>query len=175
MKDIKGYEGLYAITSCGKVWSYRRQRFLKASMSKDGYMRVGLHKNGKSRTIEIHRLVAEAYIPNPENKPQVNHKDEIKTHNYINNLEWATNKENMNYGTRIERMKETKKRNGSASFGKPSKPVYCVELDKIFDSTCQTARELGLDQGSISKCCNGKLKTCGKLHFRFYQGEETNG
>ena len=171
MKDIIGYEGLYAITSCGKVWSYRSQKFLKPSMSKDGYLRAGLHKDGKLRTIEIHRLVAEAYIPNPEGKPQVNHIDEIKTHNYINNLEWVSAKENVNHGTRTQRASETRKRN-NIKLERSGKKVYCVELDKVFNSQRAAADELGLDQGSISKCCNGKLKTCGKLHFKFYQGEE---
>jgi hypothetical protein len=63
-------------------------------------LRVCLHRDGKARTIEIHRLVAEAYIPNPEGKPQINHIDEVKTHNWIGNLEWATAKENVNHGTR---------------------------------------------------------------------------
>ena len=87
MKDIKGYEGLYAITSCGKVRSYRRKKFLCPNTSVDGYVRVGLHKNGKTKTIEIHRLVAEAYIPNPEGLPQVNHKNENPSDNNLENLE----------------------------------------------------------------------------------------
>ena len=175
MVDIKGYEGLYAITSCGKVWSYRRNKFMKNIPAKDGYLKITLCKNGKPRTYQVHRLVAEAYIPNPEGKPQVNHLDEVKTHNWVGNLEWATAKENINYGTRNERVAETLKAKGCSPYGgKAKKPVYCVELDRVFDSTCQAAKELKLDQGSISKCCNGKLKTCGKKHFRFYQEEQTN-
>lgn len=170
MRDIKGYEGLYAITSCGKVWSYRRNRFMANIPAKDGYLKIGLYKDGKYRTFQIHRLVAEAYIPNPEGKPQVNHLNEVKTDNYVSNLSWATAKENVNYGTRSERAAATLKVNGS-TFGKPKKAVYCVELDKVFESTCKAAKELGLDQGSISKCCNGKRSTCGKLHFRFLEDE----
>lgn len=154
MKDIKNYEGLYAITSCGKVWSYRSQKFLKGTPDKDGYLRLTLTKNGKKNNYFIHRLVAEAYIPNPENKPQVNHLDEIKTHNYIGNLEWATSKENVNYGTRNKRS---------------SKAVYCVELDKVFDSQTQAAKELKIDRKGISKCCLGAYKTCGGYHWRYYE------
>ena len=121
------------------------------------------------KTCQVHRLVAEAYIPNPEGKPQVNHKNEVKTDNYVGNLEWMTCKENVNYGTGRARALATRKAHGFTPHGgKPKKPVYCVELDKVFESTNQAARELGLDQGSISKCCNGKVKTCGKKHFRFY-------
>jgi hypothetical protein len=89
MEDIKGYEGLYAVTSCGRVWSYRSKKFLKPKEDKNGYLSVGLRLNGKQDRRYIHRLVAEAYIPNPAALPQVNHKDEIKSHNYINNLEWC--------------------------------------------------------------------------------------
>lgn len=89
MKDIQGYEGLYAITSCGRVWSYKYKRFLIPYKNNKGYLLVKLTKDGYS----IHRLVALNYIPNPENKEQVNHKDE-------NNLEWMTNYENCHYGTK---------------------------------------------------------------------------
>ena len=173
MKDIKGYEGLYAITSCGKVWSYRRKKFMKNSDAKDGYLKISLTKDGQVRTYQVHRLVAEAYIPNPDNKPQVNHLDENKKNNCVNNLAWATPRENMNYGTRNERARATRIKNGKPA-GITRKAVYCVELDRVFVSTCQAARELGLDQGSISKCCNGKQGTCGKLHFRFYEEDQTN-
>jgi hypothetical protein len=112
-RDIKGYEGLYGITSCGRVWSYRRQDWMVGNYSKEGYHRVILTKNGKKRNIEVHRLVAEAYIPNPENKPTVNHKDEFeKAKNCISNLEWATYKEQQHHGTCIERAKQSRKEHG---------------------------------------------------------------
>lgn len=169
MKDVKGYEGLYAITSCGKVWSYRRKIFLSPGVSQDGYLRVCLHRDGKARTIEIHRLVAEAYIPNPEGKPQINHIDEVKTHNWIGNLEWATAKENVNHGTRTQRAMATRKlhgyKNRNGSFYK--KAVRCIELDQVFESTKAAADALGCDQGSISKCCNGKREQHHGYHFEF--------
>ena len=109
MRDIKGFEGIYAITSCGKVWSYRSKKFIKPYEWK-GYLKVNLYLNGQVKKCRVHRLVAEAYIPNPEGKPQVNHLDENKTNNNVNNLEWATAKENSNYGTRTQRMIETRRR-----------------------------------------------------------------
>lgn len=107
MKEIKGYEGLYAITSCGRVWSYRSKKFLKPRIKKNGYCDVILYKDKIPKTFSVHRLVAEAYIPNPDNLPCVNHKDEVKTHNWINNLEWCSIAYNNTYGTRTERAKQT--------------------------------------------------------------------
>lgn len=156
MKDIKDYEGLYAITSCGKVWSHRSQKFLKPNTNRYGYEYVILSIGNERKTLSIHKLVAEAYIPNPENKPQVNHKDEIKTHNYVGNLEWATAAENINYGTRTQRTQ---------------KPVYCVELDKTYNGVREAARELGLNHPLISKVCKGKALTTGGYHFRYVEEE----
>lgn len=110
MKDIIGYEGLYAITSCGRVWSYKRKMFLKPAPDKDGYLTVMLYKDKKRKNLKIHRLVGQAYIPNPDNKPQIHHIDEDKTHNYISNLCWVTGIENCNYGTRNKRLSEMKLR-----------------------------------------------------------------
>ena len=158
MKDILNYEGLYAITSCGKVWSYRSQKFLKSRKNNEGYLHVDLYKDGKRKSYLIHRLVAEVYIPNPENKTDVNHKNEIPTDNYVNNLEWTTHKENMNYGNRNAKIA-----------AKLSKPVYCVELNKVFPSTAEAGRQLGISNSHISKCCRGILKTCGGYHWNYLQ------
>lgn len=154
MKDIVGYEGLYAATTDGRIWSHRRQKFLKTRVNSHngGYSQINLHKDGKQRTHSVHRLIAETFIPNPDNKPEVNHKSEIKTDNSVDNLEWVTRIENMNYGTLIQRI---------------SKFVYCVELDKTFSSTIEAARETGADQGSICKCCRGQRKTAGGYHWRY--------
>ena len=151
MKDIKGYEGLYAITSCGKVWSYRSKKFLKLLHRGNGYLSVNLYKDGKMVSYSIHRLVAEAYIPNPENKPQVGHLDENPSHNWINNLEWCFAKENCNYGTHNKKL---------------GKAVYCVELNKIFDTASEAARELNICN-HISECCAGKRKTAGGYHWEY--------
>ena len=156
MKDIENYEGLYAITRSGSVWSYKSNKFLKPSNNGKGYYQISLCKDGKGKNYLIHRLVAEAYIPNPEGLPQVNHKDENTQNNCASNLEWCDAKYNANYGTRTER--SNKKR---------SKPVYCIELDKTFYGARQAARELGLDNSSIIKCCKGRYKTHGGFHWMY--------
>lgn len=94
-KDIKGYKNRYQITSWGRVYSIESGRFLRNEKTQKGYCRVVLvAENGKKAHFRVHRLVAEAFIPNPDNKPQVNHIDGNKLNNSITNLEWVTNQEN---------------------------------------------------------------------------------
>lgn len=115
-----------------------------------------LYKDGKGKNYYVHRLVAEAYIPNPNNLPQINHKDEDKSHNYLNNLEWITHKDNQNYGTHNRRM-------GLSH----AKPVYCIELDRVFESQVQACRELNINPGQLSQLLRGKgrYKTAGGYHW----------
>lgn len=103
-RQIKGYENLYEIDTNGNVKSLRRNILLKQSII-CGYSCVGLYKNKKQKMFKVHRLVAEAFIANPDNLPEVNHKDENKLNNCVDNLEWCTKKYNSNYGTRVERIK----------------------------------------------------------------------
>lgn len=145
MKDVVGYEGLYAVTSCGKVWSYRRQKFLKPGVNHKGYLFVNLCKNGKVKCSRVHRLVAEAYIPNQDNLPQVNHKDENKSNNCLQNLEWCDNKYNHNYGTINERHK---------------KPILQFTLDGEFVREWPSATDAGKElKGHICDCLKGRRKT----------------
>ena len=116
-KDIKNYEGLYKISNLGRVKSlpkyagrsYRKEKILKTYLDKNGYVKVILCKNNRTRFLSIHRLLAEAFIPNPNDYPQINHKDENKQNNSLNNLEWCTCKYNINYGTRTKRDVEKRK------------------------------------------------------------------
>jgi len=102
--DIPGYEGLYKVTTFGRVWScgrpntrYKNGRFKKTTLSKNGYIFVGLNKNKKLKTCKVTRLVAITFIPNPDNKPQVNHIDGDKQNNNVSNLEWNTASENIQH------------------------------------------------------------------------------
>lgn len=153
MKDIKNYEGLYAITSCGKVWSYRRKRFIKPKVDK-GYLRVVLRKDKEQKWVFIHRLVAEAYIPNPNNYDTVDHIDFDKTNNCVNNLQWMSRSENS--GKRRD-------------YG--YKPVRCIELNTIYHSIAEAGGRLNLDKSSIGKVCRGERKTTGGYHWEFVKEE----
>lgn len=119
-RDIEGYEGLYQISNLGRVKSlsriaidrrgiphYVNERILKQAFDKNGYCLVGLHINGKIKSGKVHRLVASAFIDNPHNLPDVNHKDENKSNNNVDNLEWCTPKYNINYGTCLDRIAKT--------------------------------------------------------------------
>ena len=170
-KDVKGYEGLYQVSNLGRVKSFdtkdkldriRKGRILKGYKQGGGYLQVSLYKNGKHKKY-IHRLVAQAFIPNPEHKPQVNHIDEIKTNNMVSNLEWSTSKENLNHGTRNER-----------SSRKHSIPIIASNLktgeSTDFCSAKECARQLGLCQQSISKVLVGQLRQTGGYKFKYNGG-----
>ena len=155
-KDIEGYEGLYQVSNMGRVKSLgnnktRKEKILKSSKSNRGYLVVHLYKEGKVKGYSIHRLVTSAFIPNPNNLPQVNHKDEDKTNNRVDNLEYCDSKYNLNYGTRTERITIAN-----------SIPILQFNLDgefiKKWDSIIQVERELGFNHSSINMCCKGKYK-----------------
>lgn len=119
-KDIVGYEGRYQVSNLGRVKSLKRkvgvknrstpEKILKEHLQKEGYYTVVLYKNGEPRRLSVHRIVAEAFLYNPNNYPVVNHKDENKGNNNVNNLEWCTVIYNMNYGTVGKRIAEKKRK-----------------------------------------------------------------
>lgn len=162
MKDIKDYEGLYAITSCGKVWSYKSGKFLKPIPDRDGYLKVNLYKDDNMRTFLVHRLVAIAYVPNPNGLPEVNHLDEVKNHDWVSNLEWCEHIDNLNYGTRNERASASLKGRENKKSSAPKKKVYCFELDMAFNSQSEASKQTGVSQADISKCCHCNRESAGK-------------
>lgn len=163
MRDVIGFEGLYAVTSCGRVWSYRSNKFLKPQKDKDGYLFVALCVDGQHNPRRIHRIVAETYIPNPNNLPEVNHKDEIKDHNWINNLEWCDRKYNIRYGTGIKRSKEA-----------ISHKVRCVETGEEFRSIMDCERKIGVNHGNLSQHLRGLRGCVNGLHFERIDCNEKN-
>lgn len=168
-KDIKNYEGLYQVSNLGRVKSLDRvlkQKngiekrvkgiILKQNCKKTGYLTVVLQKNNKQKTMLVHRLVAEAFIPNEENKPQVNHINEIKTDNRADNLNWMSSKENNNWGTKRERTSKTKIN------GKKSKKIKQYSLKGKFIQEFPSMREAerqGYDRKGIYNCIKGLQET----------------
>ena len=167
-RDVVGYEGLYQDSNQGRVKSlertfidkigrerYFKGRILKPAMDKGGYLRVGLCDGKKRKTFKLHRLVCEAFHENPDNKPQVNHINEIKTDNRASNLGWATARENSNFGTRNERI-------GKKSAITKSKPIAQYTLNgkllKVWPSLKEAKRGTGFSQGNVSQVANGKRK-----------------
>ncbi len=152
--SIAGYEGLYEVSDMGRVRSVARGGtkggILSAHRSRYGYMLVSLFKNNIRTGFSIHKLVATAFIPNPNNLPQVNHKDEDKTNNHVENLEWCTASYNMNYG------------------GRPyarSKPITQKEINGNpiveYKSIMDAVRQIGVNKGNIVECLKGRRKTAG--------------
>lgn len=164
MKDIKGYEGLYAVTSCGKVWSYKSNRFLEPYKDSKGYLRVDLYGNGPRKSCKVHRLVAQAYIPNPNNWPHINHKNECKGSNHVNNLEWCNADYNNHYGTHSQKISDSLKSNTRAS-----KKVLCIETGIVYESGMDAYRQTGISNVCISHAINGISKTAGGFHWRLVE------
>ena len=158
-KDVEEYPN-YQVSSEGRVKSLNynhtgKEKILKSAKDKDGYLLICLWKEGKPKMFSVHRLVASAFIPNYDNLPQVNHINEDKTDNRVENLEWCDSKYNTNYGTRNKKI---------------STPILQFtkqgEFIRIWESGTQAEKELGIDNSSISKCHKGKKKTCGG--YRWY-------
>ena len=158
-RTIKGYESQYQVSDKGRVRSIKfgKERILKPGISTCGYIQVQLWKNGEKKNLLVHRLVAQTFIPNLDNLPQVNHIDENPSNNKVENLEWCDAKYNNNYGTRIKRISE------KMTNGKLSKPVLQYtksgEFVKEWKSAPDVQRTIGYFHNNISNCCNGKLKS----------------
>ena len=179
--DGEIYEGLYKVSNLGRILSLNYQNTGKPVLMTPfevgtGYLQVQLWKNKEYKTCLVHRLVAETFLKNPENLPHVNHKDEDKTNNFVflnedgsvdkekSNLEWKSHKDNMNHGTRNERIAKAN------TNGKLSKRVLQLSLSgdliKEWESTRECERN-GFDHSHVAKCCNGKQKSHKGFRFMY--------
>lgn len=172
-REIDGFPD-YEVSNLGRVCSFKGKypKILKPGKHQCGYLYVILYNGGKHVTKKVHRLVAEAFIPNLENKPTVNHIDENKENNVAENLEWVTRRENCNHGTRNKRMAEALLNRRDLS-----KPVVQYTSDGVFmalyPSTHEAERVTGISQANISRVCQGKRKTAGGYEWCYEEGGET--
>lgn len=159
-RPVAGYEELYAVSSLGRVKSlnYNRtgvEKFLKPAKNKGGYLQVVLCRNGKKKCIKVHRLVATAFLPNPEGLPEINHKDEVKTNNIVGNLEWCSRLYNNNYGTHNKRSAASRINHSDRSKAvEASRFSDFRTIELRFASTWEADRN-GYFSGNVSACCRG--------------------
>lgn len=165
-KDVKGYKGFYQISNLGnirccqridKIGRHKKSKILKLDKQYDGYLKICLHKSCKQKKVMIHRLVAEAFIPNPENKPEVNHINGKKDDNRVENLEWVTRKENMKHAF-----------NTGLAHVWNKKKVICLETGIIFNSASEAERNMNLCTNKVSAVCRGVRKSTGGYRFMYY-------
>lgn len=182
IKDIKNFED-YTIDTNGNVYSKRKRKYLKQTVNKYGYCKVTLQKDKHKKIYSIHRLVAEMFIPNPYNLPQVNHTDGNKQNNCLNNLEWCTAKHNMNEAVRIGLFDNCKKIQKERAIKNNLNKYHVLanevtkkkvaqydnqnNLLSIYDSISEASRKTGITITSISYSANGKRKTGGGFIWRF--------
>ena len=176
-KPISGYEGFYEVSNLGRIRSLERivecsdgrkrkikDRTLKGSSYSGGYSGVTLHKDGCTKFVNIHRIVAEAFVPNPLEKEEVNHKDENPSNNHASNLEWVTHKENLNFGTRTERARK-------AIVEAQGRAVRQLSIDgelvAEYESLSAACNATGTHVSNITKCAKGVYKTAGGYIWKY--------
>lgn len=178
-RDIPGYEGRYKVSTDGEVYSVPRKIhcgratrnvggiIIKQQRDVNGYLTVNLcDGKGDRRSKKVHRLLASAFIPNPDNLPCVNHKDEDKANNHVSNLEWCTVEYNNNYGTHQQRSSRAR-----LNHPKKSSPVMCVETKEIYPSMREAERKTGIDQSQIWHCVKEPWRIAKGFHWCLYGGE----
>lgn len=175
-RDIKGYKGRYQVSNTGNVKSlnYRRtgkEKILEGVDNGHGYLYVSLSKDGKGKSCPVHKLVAQAFLDNPDNLPEVNHKDENKYNNCMDNLEYCSRSYNVNYGTGSKRSAE-KRRNDT----RISKAV--IGINKVsglileFPSIIEAERQTGISCSNICACLKGRQKSAGGYYWHYASDSE---
>lgn len=174
MKRINGYPN-YSVTEDGRIWTHERVdrfnrkhggHFKTPYLHHNGYYKVMLTNKDGRKKLKVHRIVAEHYIPNPKNKPEVNHKDCNRLNNNANNLEWCTHKENIDHAV------ANGKYNGMSDVGKESikkalqKKVQCIETGKIYESVKSAAKDYNAGHSNISSACKYNKK-CAGMHWKY--------
>lgn len=166
----------YSVTDDGRVWSSRAQKFLKPGRTgaRLAYREVFLsdRKNGISLRRMVHRLVAEAFIPNPEGKPEINHKDSNPSNNQASNLEWATHQENLRHSWTTELKQESIECRRAAVKARTGKKVLCVETGEVFHSAIDAAKSMGMSKSAVTHAIWSGIRAGGKT-WVFYSPELT--
>jgi len=171
-KDIEGYEGYYQVSDLGKVRSLNRVvahikngptkykgRLLKPGLNNKGYKQVNLCRTRKSKMRTVHKLVAEAFLSNPENFPIVMHLDDNPLNNMPSNLKWGTQQDNM----------ADMDAKGRRAKSKTERAIFCIETGEFFSGQKAAARKTGLHYRSINNCVNGRRSHAGKLVFKYVE------
>ena len=155
-RDIPGYEGLYQVNRTGEVRN-KKSQLLKHRNNDRGYPHVWLSKNGKLKAIAVHRVVASAFVANPEDFPEVNHINGVKTDNRAENLEWCTISYNRKHSSYILNNES----------GKPKRPVICLDTGVMYPSVAEAARAVSGFKQNITRCCQGKRNTTQGLRWAY--------
>lgn len=175
-KDVKGFGGTFQVSNFGRIktFNYRnsgKEMILKPKKHNKGYLQVQLIKGNINKTYTIHRLVAEAFIPNPNNYPCVNHKDEDKTNNNADNLEWCDSKYNVRYSMNLHPERKLKPRNYVKNIGRLDMQIDQFDLNGNFVMRWKNSRtiflETGMSDWSISECCRGNRRTAYGYVWRY--------
>lgn len=154
--ELSEYPG-YLIKESGEIISKRMNKPMGQETVKGGYKRVSIiNKNGVRKHVLVHRLIAMAFVPNPNNEEQVNHLDEDKTNNHADNLEWCSRKRNVNYGTAQQRRSEKRK-----------KKVLNLDTGEVFSSISEAEKTINSGYTHISQACKNSNRTCGGYHWKF--------
>ena len=164
----------YMASSDGKVFSLYNNRFLKARVCKQtGYAQLTLCEDKVKHVVNVHRVVASAFVPNPDNLPWINHKDENKTNNAADNLEWCTPSYNNSYGNKTEKQRKTVgiealRKSADAARAHRLRKVRCIETGRVYESTAEAARCVGLKSHTgIVLACRGAYGTSAGYHWKY--------